>query len=222
MKRIGMAAILLLAAVSAQAQLRFGAGPHVGVSFASAPEPADKVYGFGFGFGAHGDLSISKYFAARVNFDYHIFSADKDELARLFQGATYQGVPLENIQVEGAGISFISVTANGIAKLPLGGSVTPYAIVGLGFGSTSSDKTTLRATVQGQPLQGEIDGSSDSGFLLNFGAGSEFTIGKSFTMYGEIKYVLLMVSEETDPQTGQKTGGNSSQLPITIGATYWF
>jgi hypothetical protein len=34
--------------------------------------------------------------------------------------------------------------------------------------------------------------------------------------------VLLMVSEETDPQTGQKTGGNSSQLPITIGATYWF
>jgi opacity protein-like surface antigen len=222
MKRIALVVVLSLCVVAAQAQVKFGAGAQVGMSFASAPEPLDKVYGFGFGFGAHGDVSFSKNFAARVNFDYHIFSADQDELAKRFQGATFQGQPLTSIQTEGAGISFISVTVNGIGKLPLGGSVTPYAIVGLGYGNTSSSDLTIRATAGGQGIEGNIDGSSDGGFLLNFGAGAEFSISKVVTLYGEIKYVLLMISEETDPQTGQKSGGNSSQLPIMFGATYWF
>jgi opacity protein-like surface antigen len=223
MRRATVLSALLLLACVASAQVKFGAGPQLGFSFASAAKPLDKVYGFGFGFGAHGDVWISKYFSARLNFDYHIFPADEDELTKLFEGITDgQGNPVQNFKAEGAGISFIAVTASGIGKLPTSGPLTPYAIVGFGFGSISNSDMTRSGTVGGQPIGDTVPGESDSGFLLNFGAGSEYSVSKVFTLYFEVKYVLLMISEETNPQTGQKTGGNSSHLPFMFGGTYWF
>jgi opacity protein-like surface antigen len=220
MKRIGSLVVLVLVAVMAQAQVKFGAGPQLGISFASAPEPADKVYGFGYGFGAHGDVSVSKYFSARLNFDYHIFGASEDEIAKL--GWSYQNQAIQNVSSEGGTVTVIGITASVIGKLPLGGSVTPYAIAGLGYGISNTGDLTIRGVIGNQPLEGTIESDSQSGFSLNFGAGAEFAISKTVSLYGEIKYVLILISEETDAQTGQKSGGNVSHLPIMFGMTYWF
>ena len=220
MKRLGLLVALVLVAVVAQGQVKFGAGVQAGFSFASAAEPADKVYGFGYGFGAHGDVSISKYFSARLNFDYHIFGADEDEIAKL--GWSYNGAAIENISSEGGTVTIIGIMASAIGKLPLGGSVTPYAIAGLGYGIMNTSDLTIRGVVGNQPLEGTIETEGESGFSLNFGAGAEFAISKNVSLYGEVRYVLMLISEETDPQTGQTSGGNSSHLPIMFGMTYWF
>jgi len=220
MRRIPVLSAVLLIACVGSAQIKFGAGPQLGVSFASAPKPLDKVYGFGFGFGAHGDVMFNKYFTARLSFDYHMFSADESELSNFIRNnfTDQNGQPLQNVAVTGGGASIIGIMASGIGKLPLGGSVTPYATVGIGYGSLST--SDLKVTFGGGG--GTIPVDTESGFSLAFGAGSEFAISKVVSLYGEVKYVLIFTSEETDPQTGQKSGGSSSHLPITFGATFWF
>ena len=50
MKRIGLLAVLMFAVAAAPAQVKFGAGPQAGFSFASFPKPADELYGFGYDF----------------------------------------------------------------------------------------------------------------------------------------------------------------------------
>jgi opacity protein-like surface antigen len=217
MKKIGLLAAVLLLAGVAQAQIKFGAGPHLGISFASAPEPLDKVYGFGFGFGAHGDVSFNKYFTARISFDYHIFSASEDELLKYF-GNNFSLNGQQITAASGGGAGMINVMASGIGRLPLGGSVTPYAIVGVGYGSISSSDIKLG----GPGGSAELPVESSSGFSLQFGAGAEFAVAKTVTIYGEVKYVFIFGSEETDPQTGAKSGGTSNHLPISFGATFWF
>ena len=122
------------------------------------------------------------------------------------------------MSVSGGGASIIGITASGIGKLPLGGNVTPYATVGIGFGSVST--SDLKVTTAGGG--GTVPVDSESGFSLLFGAGAEFAVTKTVTIYGEVKYVLIFTSEETDPQTGQKSGGTTSHLPIMFGATFWF
>jgi len=220
MRRLSVLSALLLIACVGSAQIKFGAGPQLGMSFSSAPKPLDKVYGFGFGFGAHGDVMFNKYFTARLSFDYHMFSADEAELASFVKSnfTDQNGQPLENVAVSGGGAGMIGIMASGIGKLPLGGSVTPYATVGLGYGSVST--SDLKITVGGGGGTVPID--SQSGFSLLFGAGTEFAVSKTVTIYGEIKYVLIFTGEETNPQNGQKTGGTSSHLPIMFGMTYWF
>jgi opacity protein-like surface antigen len=217
MRKVGLLAVVLLVAGLAQAQVKFGAGPHLGISFASAPEPLDKVYGFGFGFGAHGDAVFSKYFTARLSFDYHIFPADEDELVKYFGGNFTLGGQ-QITAATGAGTGMISIMASGIGKLPLGGSVTPYAIVGIGYGSISTSNLKLA----GAGGSAELEVESDSGLSLQFGAGAEFAVSKAVSIFGEVKYALIFGSEKTDQQSGQKSGGTSTHLPISFGATFWF
>jgi opacity protein-like surface antigen len=214
MKRLGLLVALVLVAVMAQAQVKFGAGAQAGISIGMFPDPADDIYGFGYGFGAHGDVIFTKNFAARLNFDYHMFASDKDA----YKFTDQFGNPVTGVGLEGGTASIFGITANGIYKFPLGGSVTPYGLVG--FGIHIAGVSDVEWTYQGQSGTVSTEGGSDFG--INFGAGAEYAISKKVSLFGEVKYVLIFSSEETDPQTGQKSGGTTSHLPIMFGVTYWF
>jgi opacity protein-like surface antigen len=214
MKRVGVLALLVLFVVAAPAQVKFGAGVHAGMSFAMFPKPSDEYYGFGWGFGAQGDVSLMKYLTLRLNFDYHMFASDKSA----FKFYDQNGAPVTGISVDGATAGIIGITVNGLGKLPLG-TVTPYAL--LGFGIHMMSVSDLEWSYQGQ--SGSVSmADSETDFGINFGAGAEFAISKQVTLFGEVKYVLIFSSEETNAQTGQKTGGTTGHLPITFGVTYWF
>lgn len=215
MKRVGVLALLVLFVVAAPAQVKFGAGAHAGISIAMFPKPADEYYGFGWGFGAHGDVNLMKNLGLRLNFDYHMFASDKGAF-KFTDEAT--GAPVTGVTVEGANASIIGITVNGLGKLPLG-TVTPYGL--LGFGIHMLSVSDMELSYQGQSQTVKMD-DTETKFGINFGAGAEFAISKKVTLFGEVKYVLIFSSEETDPQTGQKTGGTTGHLPITFGVTYWF
>ncbi len=198
--------IVLISGLS-PAQVKFGAGPHVGFSFSSFPEGIKDFYGFGFGFGAQGEISIMKYVGARLNFDYHIFPSDKTKLKSL-QVTDQFGNPLTITDVTGGNISIVGITANGLGKIPTGSIVTPYGLFGLGLHILSISDLTIKA----DGAEGTLKlMSSETDFGLNFGAGADVKVAKNLTLFGEFKYVLIFTKDN-----------NSSHIPITFGANYWF
>ncbi|MBI4535051.1 MAG: outer membrane beta-barrel protein [Ignavibacteriae bacterium] len=185
----------------ASGQLKFGGGPHLSLAFSAFPKPVNEVYGFGFGFGAHGDMSIIKYIALRLNFDYHIFSSDKEKIKAAAGVSQVQG-----LEISGLNASIVGITINGLGKLPTGSMITPYGILGLGIHILSVSDG--QATIQGQNIPIQLGLGSETKFGLNFGAGAEFAIGM-FKVYGDIKYVLILTS-----------GNSTGIIPITFGVTF--
>ncbi|MDH4070765.1 MAG: porin family protein [Ignavibacteria bacterium] len=178
----------------------FGLGAHGGVSFSSFPKQISDFYGTGFGFGAHGELGILPFLSTRLNFDYWTFSSDKTKLLAALQPAN-PGLT----DVTGLNISTISIYLDGKGKIPLGGTVTPYGLLGLGMNFTST--STLEGTANGQAVSGAaVESSSDFG--INFGAGADFAIGV-INLFGEVRYVLIFSS-----------GESSGHIPIVVGATF--
>jgi len=200
--------VLSLGLSEGKAEVSFGAGPHAGVSFSSFQKQISEFYGTGFLFGAHGDASFAPYLSARFSLDYSIFSADKDKVIG-FYVMRNPGTQASDFMFEGAGVSIFSIYADGKGKIPTGGAVTPYGLLGLGlnFVSTSEGKVTYQNTPQ---PQANIPSSSETDFGLNFGAGAEFAMS-SVILYFEFKYAMVFTSPE-----------NSSHIPIVLGATFPF
>lgn len=206
MKRaIGAVVLVLIVALGANAQMKFGAGAHAGLNFSSFPKPADEVYGMGFGFGVHGDMEIIKYVAVRFNFDYRMFSADQ---AKFGFYDVNTGQPIPSSDISGGNISIIGIGFEGLGKLPLNGPVTPYGIFGLGLNISSASDVTI--SYQGQEITRPA-GDSSTNFGIDFGAGAEFKIAKAVSLYGEFKFLLIFTE-----------GSSTSVFPLTVGATFWF
>lgn len=205
MKRLLLLVLALLTvSLMANAQIGFGGGAHAGVAFSSFPEGVKDFYGTGFGFGGHGDLSVGKYFTGRLSLDYGIFSSDKDKIKGLLAQAN--GVPAANLELSGLNISDFAIMLNGMGKLPTGSIVTPYALVGLGIHIMNISDG--KVTYQGQEYPVQTGLASQTKFALNFGAGSEFSLGMA-KLFFDVKYVIVMTE-------GKSTG----IIPLTVGVTF--
>jgi opacity protein-like surface antigen len=213
MNRMAMLLTLILIPVVAfsATPLKFGAGPQVGLSFSSFPDPAKDWYGTGIGFGAHGDMEIIKYVGIRLNLDYHMFGANTDKIAeQITQELVHQGynVRAGDIKVEGLSAKVLGITINGLGKIPTASPLTPYGL--LGFGIHSISISDPKVTVQNQAVQaGKPEGETKFG--INFGAGTEFGVSKLVTLYFDIKYVIIFTSDNS-----------TKHIPLTVGATFGF
>lgn len=197
-------AILIVTNVS-PAQMSFSGGAQGGLSISSFPTGISDFYGIGYGFGGHADLNIMKYFSARLNLDYDIFPSSKDKLKDLVAQQN-PGIPASSIDITGLNISVFGITLNGIGKLPTASALTPYGILGLGLHILSISDGT--ASAQGQSATIQTGVASQTKFGLNFGAGSEFAVGK-VKLFLEVKYVMIFTDDK-----------NTSHVPVTVGVTF--
>jgi hypothetical protein len=208
MKTSIIAIALLIASASASfAQVSFGGGAHSSLAFTSFARPLNEIYGIGFGGGAHGDVNIIPALALRLSFDYNTFPSDKTKLKAGFVVTDGNGNVTNNYDLEGANITIFGITANAIGKIPTGASVKPYGI--LGFGLQISSQSDLRFLANGQAFQTLRGAESSTNFVLNFGAGVEFGLGRRTNLFIEGKYALILAS-----------GGSSSYVPITVGVSF--
>jgi hypothetical protein len=205
MKKISLLVLALcIVSVISNAQVSFGGGAQAGIAFSSFPKGISDYYGMGFGFGGHGDLNFGKYFTGRLNVDYSMFSSDKDKLKS--QLAQANNVQASALDLSGLNISDFGIMLNGLGKLPTGTMVTPYAIVGVGIHIMNISDG--KVTYQGQEFPVQTGLGSQTKFGLNFGAGSEFSLGMA-KLYFDVKYVIIF------------TEGNSSGIiPLTFGVTF--
>ena len=199
--------VLSLGLSEGKAEVRFGAGPHTGVSFSSFQTGISDYYGTGFLFGAHGDVNIAPFLTTRLSLDYAIFGSDEDKIRQDL--ATRFGVQASDIMFEGLNISIFSVYIDGKGKIATGSAITPYGLLGLGLNFISSSESKI--VYQGTPQpQLNSPSASETKFGLNFGAGAEYSTG-SVILFMEFKYNLVFTSP-----------GNSSHIPIVLGATFPF
>jgi opacity protein-like surface antigen len=207
MKRLVLyTAIVLLAAYPAKSQVSFGGGGQLGISIAMFPDPLKDYYGMGLGFGGHADANLLKFLTVRLNLDYYTFGFDNKKLTDAL--AQQNGVPAADLTMEGLRLSNFAITINGLGKIPLRGIVTPYGI--LGFGLNMMTASDPKVSLRGQDVTAQAGlGKSESQtkFGLNFGAGSEFQLGK-IKLFFEIKYAIIFTE-----------GKNTSHLPITFGVS---
>jgi opacity protein-like surface antigen len=207
MKRLGICVALVLVATNLSVgQISFGGGGQLGISIAMFPDPLKDYYGMGFGFGGHGDANIMKYLTLRLNLDYYTFGFDNKKLADLI--AQQSGLAAGSVTMEGLRFSDFVIGVNGLGKIPLRGMVTPYGI--LGFNLNMISASDPKVTYQGQDVTTQAGlGKTESTtkFGLNFGAGSEFQLGK-IKLFFEIKYCIIFTE-----------GTNTSHLPITFGVS---
>jgi opacity protein-like surface antigen len=202
---LAITVVLLILAGSASGQMKFGGGAQVGVSFSSFPKPVSDYFGTGFGFGAHGDLDIMKYFAARLNVDYHMFPSNKDKIKN--DVAQQANVAASDIGIDGLNGSVVGITANGLGKIPTKSPFTPYGLIGLGIHIISISDG--KVTYQGQAVpNANIKGNTETKFGLNFGAGTEYALGQ-LKLYLELKYVLIFTSDNS-----------TSHFPVMVGVTF--
>jgi len=196
---------LLFLGASSYSQLSYGIGAQLGTSFSSFPTWINDIYGNGYGVGAHGDMNILKYLTAKLSADYWTFSSDKNKIIGIYVAAN-PGTMASDFSFEGFNTSIFSICGSGVAKIPLGGVITPYGLAGVGvnFINTGEGKVTYLGTAQ---PQANVPSSSETDFGLNFGGGVEFGVPFGW-LFAEIKYVIIFTDVE-----------NSSHVPVVVGLT---
>jgi opacity protein-like surface antigen len=198
-----VAACMLLLAGTSFAQIKFGFGPHLGISFSSFPKPMNDVYGMGFGFGAQGEMEFSKNIGLRLGLDYGLFSSDKSKFPYTDGG----GKQIPSSDISGLNIGMFSMMVSGVGKLPLKGGFTPYGLLGFGLHMSSISDQVVKANGQDYTT---IKGDSNTKFGLNFGVGGDYHVAKNISVFGEFKFVLILTE-----------GSSTSVLPLTFGANFW-
>lgn len=149
-----------------------------------------SILNFGGGFG----YSFSPVVSTNVYFDYGNFGFDGEKFAHdLGVGGM--------ISVDGGNASVMTVTANIKAAVP-SGTVRPYFWGGGGLYMLSIDD----ATVSGGGMVIPAEGSSENALGINFGAGVEFTVVKTTSVFVDGRYIL-----------GFTEGESTGTLPIRLG-----
>jgi Outer membrane protein beta-barrel domain len=209
MKKSLLAILVTLCVLSqASGQVKFVGGVHGGLGFSSFPKPANDYYGSGFLFGAHGEIALVKFLTLRLNIDYASFPSDKTKLAQLL--AQSNGVAASDIVFSGLNTTDFSVFLDGLVTLPIQGSrITPYGLAGLGLNFLSASDGTLTYQGVAQPQATIKASESATKFGINFGAGSQFSLARTISLFIEVKYVLIF----TDV-------ANTSYIPIVVGVSF--
>ncbi len=188
---------------------KFSFGVHGNFTMSNLPGPAvsgsaslKDAYGAGWGGGAHLDVSLLM-FGFRLSGDYMKYSLDEDRFRSSYAGVF--GGAVNQISINGGGLSIFSLNANGkwnILPLPV---VTPYLTGGVGLAWLSVDETkTSISGVAGNTFPSRSEGGKTS---LNLGAGADLSLG--LTLFVEVKYVWILTEGET-----------STYVPVTLGVTF--
>jgi opacity protein-like surface antigen len=150
----------------------------------------------------------------RFNGDYTMFSSDKDKIKNVLAQQFTVGGEAANpslITYEGLNASIVSLTINGIGKIPTGSNVTPYGILGAGVHILNLSNHKVEYQGLGDITQDLINvgvisqPTGETKFGMNFGAGIEFKLG-NLKVFVEGKYVMIFTKDE-------KTG----IIPVTVG-----
>jgi hypothetical protein len=184
-----------------------GFGAQVNYANLNVPDPLKPAYGAGYGGGAHVDFRFGVA-TLRVNGDYISFGADQGAYRDLIYNsavAEAPGIDKNAISVDGGRIGILSFGANGKFNLP-NMSVSPYAIVGLGTATLSV--SDLNVSYQGQPVAVQTGMSSQTKFMVNAGAGVDFSLG-TLALFAEFKYTWIFTDNE-----------KSTYFPVTVGITF--
>jgi opacity protein-like surface antigen len=215
MKRTLCCILVLLGTVQlGRAQFSVGFGAHGGISMASFPPDVKDFYGIGFGGGAHLDLNVLRFLSIRLNGDYLTFTSDKNKIKELLvQQFTVDGAAADPAKTEYDGLNagIITISLNGIGKIPTGTIVVPYGLIGVGVNMMSLSDHKVTYTGKGDITQPLIDlkiigkPESQTKVGLNFGGGVEFQLGK-VKLFVEAKYVMIFTPDN-----------KTNHLPITIG-----
>ena len=208
MKRfLGVLLILALATSGSKAQVRWGFGAQGGVSISSFEKDIKDYYGLGFGGGVHVDAELNKYFTGRFQFDYHMFSSDKDKLSG--QIAQNSGVPASDVKVEGWNVSIMGIYLNALGKLPTGSAFVPYALAGVGMNIVG--QSDPKVTYQGQDVTSQVFSKPESKtkFGIDFGAGADYAVSKNVCIGLEFRYVLIFTENNSN-----------AHMPISLIFTY--
>ena len=206
MKRLlALLVALLVVSATSPAQIRWGFGAQGGVSISSFEKDIKDYYGLGFGGGIHVDAEINKYFTGRFQFDYHMFASDKDKIVGNL--ARDNGVPASDITFEGLNASVMGFYLNGLATLPTGSAIRPYALAGFGLNILSQSDPSV--TYQGQPVTVQFSTETKTKFGIDFGAGAEYAVSKNVCLGLEFRYVLIFTENNSN-----------AHMPISFTFTY--
>ncbi len=208
MKRSALLLILALMASSlAFPAGTVGFGVHANYASLNVPDPLKPAYGSGYGGGAHVDFRFGVA-TIRINGDYISFGADQGVYKDLIYNSAVAEDPTVDknaISVDGGRIGILSFGANGKFSLP-GKSVSPYAIAGLGTATLSV--SDLNVSYQGAPVGVQTGMSSQTKFMVNAGAGVDFSLG-TLALFVEAKYTWIFTDNE-----------KSTYFPVTLGVTF--
>jgi opacity protein-like surface antigen len=194
MKRIllSVLTVVLLAAgaFARPGEKRFMISAGGGVAWPLSPsafKDAWKLASLGVGGGV--GYSITPYFAVTASLDYNKFAFDEDGLLKaagvdeLISLARSAGIAI-SIDVEGADVSILAVSANGKASIK-STSVSPYFLAGVGYFniSVSDVKVTVSAPSLGLSESATAGFSSESAFFLTGGLGLDIHAGESVDVF---------------------------------------
>ena len=193
-----LAAILIVASSNIQAQTHISVGARAGLNIANFSFDPDVATGVtkssrtGFKFGGALEVGFAPMFALQVE---PMFSTGGSELSGPGGKLTFK-------------TSSIEIPILFKVKIPVAGSVTPYAFVGPNLGLVLSSKSLLEAGGQSQETDWK-DQTSSINFALDFGAGAGFKVAPLTTILLDVRYSLGLANILND-KGKQAYGGDQS------------
>ena len=203
---IGLAILLGAAALPAPsfAQVAVDWGLHGNGASLDTKDTLSSVYSWGYGGGAHVDIHLAT-FSLRFSGDYTMSAPDADtyrsELARIF------GNEAAGYTVDGGEVNIFSATVNvkwPVVTLPV---AKPYLPGGIGLTQLSSTDMTVK--YQGNPVAGVPKVPGESKMSVNLGAGIDFVLGASVTLFIEGRYSWINTE-----------GSTTGYIPVSFGITF--
>ncbi len=170
---------------------------NIGLSIPSTPAEFSDYWVAGMNFGIGLNIPVNRRVSIQGNFAYTNFGLNKEKL----MGDT--GVSGSGIQIQGGSASILSAYLD-LKSTVFGGSksVVPYLLVGTGFFRLSFEDIIM--SYYGQ-YRG-IEGSSESKFGLELGAGMDFPINRGAYFFMDLKYVIGFTEVE-----------NTTYFPLRFG-----
>ncbi|MCL4548517.1 MAG: PorT family protein [Bacteroidetes bacterium] len=197
-----LAAMLIVASSNIQAQTQVSFGARAGLNIANFSFDPDVATGVtkssrtGFKFGGALEVGFAPMFALQVE---PMFSTGGSELSGQGGKLTFK-------------TSSIEIPILFKVKIPVAGSVTPYAFVGPNLGFVLSSKSLLEAGGQSQETDMK-DQTSSVNFALDFGAGAGFKVAPLTTILFDVRYSLGLTNMLNDK--GKQSFGNDQSIKTT-------
>lgn len=197
-----LAATLIVASGNLQAQTHVSVGARAGLNIANFSFDPDVASGvtkssrMGFKFGGALEIGFAPMFALQVE---PMFLTGGTELSGQGGKLTFK-------------TSSIEIPILFKVKIPVAGSVTPYAFVGPNLSFVLSNKSLLESGGQSQETDWK-DQTTSTNFSLDFGAGAGLKVAPLTTIILDVRYSLGLANMLNDK--GKQLYGNDQSIKTT-------